>query len=978
MNLSTAADARMIDLTGNWQDTSGFQPFLQCREPWSPAAADCDFHQALTLPPGTYEIRLVYDVLMDKRPGLALRDRLDDFTGLRINGVGCTLRFERIVPDRAVYQAHHRFTVTEARPLTELGLCVHNSRPLQTQLRCWPATGWVAPVRSRYIAIAPEGEGETLIAHGLPFLSRRIEQTHMIPGFQEGIERTHAIDRGLRPWHGGLHLPCRGVRARRVHFLGMIHSIDVANGSWYSPKGDHGYSHFAGDQAGEIQLHWRDGRQFTVPLIFGFNLWYSTPWDLNWHYPDNPYNIESAAQNLDPILFGGRDTCRDVLQAGIGLVDGIRPMASWSCNARFIFSLELDEGMLESIEIRGTAALHGQPVISAVTLESADAPPAGGELAALPDFQAGPVQLNPVTLADIAMRTYAPKIEAIQHLLYTFADELPVLAEPIKPTGYFGPQYDFQGPPEARYAATFLYHNGPECAAHIADTGTGCQSSTARWSLHHYVMGTGIWVERPALYDGLGDFLRTYAERSPGHLPGIGQAWCRGIGELAREAMALGYGKFIDTYLDWLDRALFAEANPPHWNRIAGVTHPDLGHTKIQVGDIEEWGSRENDGHGICLWGRAMVWHWLGRPRAWNERRWPATRAAVEWIQWQLDTDHLHPGVRKDVLFTLSECAHNTYDFYSSYNCLHGIGLSIAMAEQLGQHDTAARWRRLYQRLARGILDHLTEPSESGPIWVTEKVTDWQDHAHKLAHLQLATEGHTYTPLEDFADGDEIHRAFLTIDRNTYRQLMRGRNYNCLRMYGYGQGMMTQSALLLDEMADAEQFLNLLVRHCYLPRFGGWICPEGIITHSSGRFYLPVNGYMGQDSHVADSTKALRLLLGVDDNDPSHLRLVPRFPADWIVAAIADYPVLTGDTRQRLAYRLERAAKSWRFTYEFERPVPRWSLRLGPLPVSGGSVTARHNTAEVPCTPIESGDSRWVWIRDLSGATGEVSLLFTT
>ena len=197
----------------------------------------------------------------------------------------------------------------------------------------------------------------------------------------------------------------------------------------------------------------------------------------------------------------------------------------------------------------------------------------------------------------------------------------------------------------------------------------------------------------------------------------------------------------------------------------------------------------------------------------------------------------------------------------------------------------------MYERLAEGILEHLTDESDFGPIWHTEPDCDWQDHAHKLAHLQLATDGDTYTPLQDYKENNRIDRRYLEIDLNTYNFLMKDKNYNCLRMYGYGQGMMTQAALLLDMMADAERFMEMLLHHCYLPKFGRWICPEGIILHESREYYLPVNAYMGQDSHVADSTKAVRLMLGIDDNKPEHLRFIPRFPSSWTFMAVKDFPV---------------------------------------------------------------------------------------
>ena len=201
--------------------------------------------------------------------------------------------------------------------------------------------------------------------------------------------------------------------------------------------------------------------------------------------------------------------------------------------------------------------------------------------------------------------------------------------------------------------------------------------------------------------------------------------------------------------------------------------------------------------------------------------------ASVEWVQWQLDTDTLFPGKRTDVVFTESECAHGGYDIYSSFNCLHGVRLAIRMARELGEKEAAERWEKLYWRLGNGITRELVEDSEFGPIWKTDPDCDWQDHAHKMVPIHLATDGVTYTPLEDYAAGEDLDRRFLEISLNSYKYLMRDKQYNCLRMYGYGQGMMTQAALLLDQMGDAEKFLSMMVRCCYLPRYAGWAEPGG-------------------------------------------------------------------------------------------------------------------------------------------------------
>lgn len=286
------------------------------------------------------------------------------------------------------------------------------------------------------------------------------------------------------------------------------------------------------------------------------------------------------------------------------------------------------------------------------------------------------------------------------------------------------------------------------------------------------------------------------------------------------------------------------------------------------------------------------------------------------------------------------------------------------------------RWTKLYDRLRQGCLDHLVDQTDSGPVWHTYPHNDWQDHAHKLIPVDLASDGDSFTPLDDYAAGDELDRRCLEVSRNSYRHLMKEKNYNCLRMYGYGQGYMTQAALILDEMSDSEQFLDRMLRYCYLPKFGGWTGPEGIIVHRSGKYYLPVNGYMGQDVHVGESTKALRLILGFDDNNPEHLRFVPRYPAAWTHMAVDKFPVLTGASRQLCAYTYDRKTDGQSFIFNLERPVERISLRLGPIPSGKKVQSATFNGQKAEFENSHSGDSDWMWVKALGGQQGTVEIQY--
>ena len=646
--------ATRIDITGNWREReqSALPPHVQTSEPPLKTGSRKAFVQDLIGIEGDYTVEYEYLPALDVdpgRPGDAIECRFDKFEGIAVNG--------KLVSPLG-------WTKKSDNPLLYV-LSFGMKAPADGKVRLEFAWNYTRPPRTKilvprpktegsiYQAISPaDGGGELLVAHGIPFLSPRIAYNR-----HEWIERWNArmnhagkakTDMAglILRWDGGSALDAAGVEAGTLHFLGMIHLLDWANGSWYTPKGDHSYSHFVGDKAGDITLTWTDGRTTEIPLIFGFNLWYSQPWDMCWH--SNPWGGRAA--NHDSALLGGKPENLKTIFDALALVDGIRPRGSHSSNARFIFSVDCGGRGLKSVSMRNVPELKFGPLISAMTVETKHP---SAKLRTLPMIAADSANPKVVSLDSIA-KQYQPSVQTIMRLYYTFLDDLPKPAVAEMPSGYFGPRYDFRGTQNAVYAANYLYVNGPANASFIADRGMGCRSPVFPGSLVGcYQDCSGVWVSEEPFFKSLPNWFKVYRETSPGKLPGSGEAWSRGLGENLREAVALGYDKFADGYVQWMDDCLMKDAKPPHWIRCLGA--PDFARTVRKVGDVIEEGVRENDGHGICLWGRYMAWHSGGRSREWNAKHWPATEAAVNWIQWQLDTDTIFPGRRKDVLYTESE-----------------------------------------------------------------------------------------------------------------------------------------------------------------------------------------------------------------------------------------------------------------------------------------------------------------------------------
>ncbi|HOS04002.1 MAG TPA: hypothetical protein PKZ01_13050, partial [Candidatus Hydrogenedentes bacterium] len=73
-------------------------------------------------------------------------------------------------------------------------------------------------------------------------------------------------------------------------------------------------------------------------------------------------------------------------------------------------------------------------------------------------------------------------------------------------------------------------------------------------------------------------------------------------------------------------------------------------------------------------------------------------------------------------------------------------------------------------------------------------------------------------------------------------------------------------------------------------------------------------------------------------------------------------------------YAYERSDNVHRFTYRFDEPPTRLSLRLGPVPIDRAMASAEVSGLKASVRPCESGDSRWVWFQDIPAANGEVIL----
>jgi len=93
-----------------------------------------------------------------------------------------------------------------------------------------------------------------------------------------------------------------------------------------------------------------------------------------------------------------------------------------------------------------------------------------------------------------------------------------------------------------------------------------------------------------------------------------------------------------------------------------------------------------------------------------------------------------------------------------------------------------------------------------------------------------------------------------------------------------------------------------------------------------------------------------------------------QFIGDHLGTVIVDYvdgsadriPLIYGVTTAAVFSRLEVSRVKNRFF-----PIPRMSIRLGPFSVDAKRVRVVMDGREISLRPLVSGDSTWVWVRDI-------------
>ena len=724
-----------------------------------------------------------------------------------------------------------------------------------------------------------------------------------------------------------------GAQAKRIFLLGMADSGQLptiaqledrsfqslirpttpAQG-WADPL-DRSVRFFVGDQLGQIRLEYADGSSQIFPLILGEGVWWGRAfYDYNEPFPTDARLRQALASALR-------------LYPPEPVPDG-----------NYVALIIPKPVSIRTITFENSPEKKGTLVIAGITIETAQTNGVAGATA----LAAGAVspafekfaETKPLRPLGEGEQQAERRLNDLRLALYTSDADFKGHVAKSVPPGYSGPDISFKGTVFAETLANVLRYNVQDIADKIDGEGM----------YHTSTKGAPSWGG----YKGIG-FYRTNFGRY------YDASFSRDGGRSLQELTSLGDTNDAARCADYCLRMARRYTTDPKLKFKGVVLPPHWG----QLINRPSKGSFENDGQGLTTLFLYKLWQHLPGRNEWLRARWPDIKAAGDWILWQF----AHPeisGATNGLLYTTGEAARGKgYSVYADSACMHALQGFAQMADSISETNSAAQWRERADKMRQAITEHyIVSDPKYGRVWTLE-FADWPHKSGILGPLIFQADEQGFAPEDSNPDWRAVNEA-------TYQRLID--TYKPFGFYGqamgYGQGFVTEAALLLDRMRDATTMLDWAAKEIYDPKFGFYIVPEGSQIDPTGRFCYRM-GDLGNGVQEGEIVKTLRIVMGIDDTQPARLQFFPRMPYGWKEITVEKYPVVFERAGKmgiaNLKYRLERAGDEMKLTIAADAELGPVAIRLGPFEKQPVASSVRVNGKIPDRASIErSGDSWWV------------------
>jgi hypothetical protein len=686
--------------------------------------------------------------------------------------------------------------------------------------------------------------------------------------------------------------------------------------AWGDPR-DLSLRFFVGDDMGKIRLDYADGTAQVFPLRLGENIWWGREF---YDYPE-PFNTDT--------------TLRDAFKAAIRLYPPW-PVA----DGNYLAVINLKPVSLKSITFQNNPVKKGTLAINGITIETTDTNgidgfPFGSPAPGSPPMAA----LKPLLPLGKDVRQTERRLRELSCALYSSDATFKGPVTPDIPAGYSGPMVSFKGNVAAEVLVNAFYNNVQDILDKIDDTGM----------YHTSTKGAISWGG----YKGVGTFRKNLGRY-------YGASFSRDMGRSLQEITMLGFTNAAARCADyciakagiWATNPVLkiqGQVVPAHWSQLAN--HPTRD-------------SYENDGEGLTTLFLYKVWQWTPDRDTWLRARWPLIKAQGDWILWQF----AHPEIShatNGLLYTTGEAANgHGYSVFADGICMDALRALAQMADSIGDTNSARPWRDRANLMQAAMNQYLIHDLKYGRVWTLD-YADWVNKSTVLGPLIFLADFQGFAPEDEDDDWRSANEAAYRRLIDTYRVCPPFGFYG--QAMGYGQGFVTESALLLDRMHDATTMLDWTAKEVYDPRFNQvdhYIVPEGVQISPDGKYWYHI-GDLGNGVQEGEIIKTLRLVIGVDDTRPNRLQFYPRMAYDWNEISVAKYPVVFENAGKMettfLRYKLQRTGHGMKLDISADQDLGIIPMRLGPFEKRPKATDIRVN-GQIPtgATVDQSGDSWWV------------------
>lgn len=631
-----------------------------------------------------------------------------------------------------------------------------------------------------------------------------------------------------------------------ICFLGMTTSTLDCSDRWGAYERNYSFQKrlFIGDNVGTLLIRFNDLSVNIIPLIFGVNIWsYELFTRPNEEIEQNLFKPDVVKKSPFDEPFRNDLSAKELLGNSLLLKD-----TNLTKSAKYIFGVKISN----------------QSPVSSIRLLEGEFKSCGYNISSVCGINGELKNIDLYNSEFFVKRKYFQNADLLSRRLYQYENDIPDNIKPIdKKFDEF--TIKFGGNKYAEILNNLFYANMDDMLYNKLDDDGMTHTSTKSAPSFGRYGGLGTFTNDGAYYEHL---------------------WSRDIGRMLIELNFFSNSENLISAAEKCFEFLYDKSlrfDVPNFKRVMN------GSVCAIEGQLLNWSGRENDGHGIVmLFIYSLIS--LGKvDKSFFERNFNHIKACAEFYIWQMDNPE--KSNYNGLLYSDGEpAAFGGYDLYS--NAISALALIAFsnLAKTNGYEKEADIWGKYASTLISNIKNYFVIEHNGKSVFSdTDELYDsWSYGYKKFAFVMILADMFSL----DISDFD---KELYTILQNTYDfQKEIYFNPKSGRIMGYGQGFITQTALLLDRTNDWDELVNACAMFCYHKYDHPYIVPEGVICHPNGQKWYR-NGDLGNCVQQAEIIKCIRIILGLD-NLSNNLNFMPRLPKSFNSIEVKNYKInINGD-----------------------------------------------------------------------------------